>query len=37
LVFLRKLAENWLAAGAARIQAEIEAGNLKEIEDGEEA
>jgi len=37
LVFLRDLAENWLAAGAARIQQEIEAGNLKEIEDGEEA
>jgi len=37
LVFLRELAENWLAAGSARIQQEIEAGNLKEIEDGEEA
>ena len=37
LVFLRELSENWLAAGAARIQKEIEAGNLKEIEDGEEA
>jgi hypothetical protein len=36
LVFLRELAENWLAAGAARIRREIEAGNLQEIEDGEE-
>jgi hypothetical protein len=36
LVFLRRLAENWLAADATRIQEEIEAGNLKEIEDDEE-
>jgi hypothetical protein len=37
LMFFRELAENWRAAGAARIQREIEAGNLREIEDGEEA
>jgi hypothetical protein len=36
LRFLRKLAENWLAADAARIQEEIEVGNIQEIEDGEE-
>jgi|SRR5208337_1589887 len=36
LVFLRELAENWLAAGAARIREEIETGNLQEIEDDEE-
>ena len=36
LVFLRKLAENWLAAGSARIREEIETGNLQEIEDDEE-
>jgi hypothetical protein len=36
LVFLRELAENWLAAGSARIRKEIEAGSLQEIEDGEE-
>jgi hypothetical protein len=37
LTFLRKLAENWLAAGAAMIREEIRAGNLQEIEDEEEA
>ena len=37
LAFLLELAENWLACGAARIREETEAGNLKEIEDGEEA
>jgi hypothetical protein len=37
LLFLRELAKNWLAADAARIRAEIEAGNLQEIEDDEEA
>ena len=36
LVFLRRLAENWLAADSATIQAEIEAGNLQEVKDGEE-
>jgi len=36
LVFLRELAENWLAAGAARIREETEAGNLQEIEDEQE-
>ncbi len=36
LLFLRKVAENWLAADAARIREEIEAGNLQEIEDDEE-
>jgi hypothetical protein len=36
LVFLRGLAENWLAADAAGIREEIDAGNLQEIDDGEE-
>lgn len=36
LVLLREIARNWLAASAARIREEIETGNLKEIEDGEE-
>jgi hypothetical protein len=36
LVFLRGLAENWLAADTARIREEAEAGNLQEIEDGKE-
>src|ERR1035438_10178138 len=31
LLFLRALAENWLAAGATQIRKEIEAGNLQEI------
>ena len=37
LLFLRKLAENWLSADGARVQKEMENGNLEEIEDGEEA
>jgi hypothetical protein len=37
LVFLRRLAENWLAADSATIQMAIEAGNLQEVKDGEEA
>jgi hypothetical protein len=37
LVILRDLAENWLAAGPARIREEIEVGNLLEAEDDEEA
>jgi hypothetical protein len=37
LKFLRNLAENWLAADAATIQSEAEAGNLQEIEYDEEA
>jgi hypothetical protein len=36
LVFLRELAQNWLAADAARMCRETEAGNLQEIEDDEE-
>ncbi|MGA3101707.1 MAG: type II toxin-antitoxin system RelE/ParE family toxin [Terracidiphilus sp.] len=36
LVFLREVAKNWLAAGNLTIQRETEAGNLQEIEDGEE-
>jgi hypothetical protein len=32
LVFLRKLAENWLTSDGGRIRDEIEAGNLEEIE-----
>jgi hypothetical protein len=36
LIFLRELAKNWLAADAAKIQDEIETGNIQEIEDGEE-
>lgn len=31
LVFLKRLADNWLAADTARIREEIEAGNLQEI------
>src|ERR1019366_7481779 len=37
LVVFRELAKNWLAADNAEIQNEIEAGNIQEIEDGEEA
>lgn len=37
LVFLRELAENWLAADTARIRREIKAGNLQEVEYEEEA
>jgi hypothetical protein len=36
LIFLRELAGNWLAAGAAKIQGELENGNLLEVENGEE-
>ena len=36
LAVLRELAKNWLAADAARMQKEIEAGNLEEVEYGEE-
>jgi hypothetical protein len=36
-VFLRGLAENWLAANTVTIREEIEFGNLQEIEDDEEA
>jgi hypothetical protein len=36
LLFLRSLAQNWLAAGTARIREEIEAANLREIEYDEE-
>lgn len=35
LVFFRELAKNWLAADALTIRAEIEGGNLKEVEDGD--
>jgi hypothetical protein len=35
LAFLRELAGNWLAADTARIQREIAAGNLQEVEYGE--
>jgi hypothetical protein len=37
LVFLRELAKNWLAADAMTLQREIEAGNLQEVEYGEES
>lgn len=37
LVFLRRLGENWLAADTAGIQEELDAGNVQEIEDDEEA
>jgi hypothetical protein len=36
LIFLRELAKNWLAAEDATIRGEIEAGNLQEVENGEE-
>jgi hypothetical protein len=36
LKFLRELAENWLAADAAKIREEIETGNLQEIEHDQE-
>jgi len=36
LTFLRQLAENWLAADAAKLRNEIQAGNLQEIKDDEE-
>jgi hypothetical protein len=37
LAFLRRIAENWLAADSEAIQKEIEIGNLQEVKDGEEA
>ena len=36
LVFLRGLAENWLAADTVKIRKETEAGNLQEVEYEEE-
>ncbi len=36
LIFLRELAGNWLAANAAKIEGELENGNLQEVENGEE-
>jgi hypothetical protein len=36
LLFLRKVAENWLVADVDRIREEIQAGSLQEIEDDEE-
>jgi len=36
LLFLRKLAENWLAADAQKIREELKAGNLQEIEHDQE-
>jgi hypothetical protein len=36
MIFLRELAGNWLAVGAAKIQGELENGNLQEVENGEE-
>jgi hypothetical protein len=37
LGILRKLAQNWLTAGAAKIREEAETGNLREIDHDEEA
>lgn len=37
LVFLRKLAENWLTADSRTIHKELEAGNLQEVKHVEEA
>ncbi|MGB6826478.1 MAG: type II toxin-antitoxin system RelE/ParE family toxin [Terracidiphilus sp.] len=36
LIGLRELAENWLAASTAKIEMELEIGNLQEVENGEE-
>jgi hypothetical protein len=36
LIDLRELAENWLAASTAKMQMELENGNLQEVENGEE-
>ena len=36
LLFLRQLAENWLAADAAAIRDELETGSLQEIEHDQE-
>jgi hypothetical protein len=35
LIYLRELAENWLAASTAKMQMELENGNLQEVENGE--
>jgi hypothetical protein len=37
LLVFRKLAENWLLADPVKIREETKAGNLREIENGEEA
>lgn len=37
LLSLREIAQNWLAAEAPRIQAELELGNLQEIDHDEES
>ena len=37
LLSLREIAQNWLAADAPRIQAELELGNLQEIDHDEES
>lgn len=37
LVYLRELAKNWLAADKTKLRKEVEAGNLQEINDDEEA
>jgi hypothetical protein len=37
LLSLREIAERWLAADAARIQKELELGNLQEIDHDEES
>ena len=36
LVFLRELAKNWLAADIAMVRGETDAGNLEEVENGEQ-
>lgn len=36
LIDLRELAENWLAASTAKMQMELEIGNLQEVEYGKE-
>jgi len=37
LLVLREAAERWLAADAARIQKELELGNLQEVNHDEES
>jgi hypothetical protein len=37
LLSLREIADRWLAAAAARIQKELELGNLQEVNHGEES
>jgi hypothetical protein len=37
LLSLRKIAQTWLSADAARIQKELELGNLQEINHDEES